>query len=226
MGMKLIVFVGDILGLVFLTLMGYVAVMWCTWFPAATGGTCEDLGSAVTGGLLTNLGAITTLPVLGNFGPLIGVLLGTVFLILFPLDWALTYRPGDVIFFLWILIPWAVAGILNALVFAKNAKQGFAAGLVIMIIPVILGVILSFVLANLLGGVNILDLIFTGLVNRGFIAAIFTATLEGGALAGVFGSLIGALKYKPDGSGGASKKKKGNKREGAEKKEDVFVDFD
>jgi hypothetical protein len=174
--------------------------------------------------LLTNLGAITSLPQLGNFGAILGLLLGLIFLMVFPLDWVLTYRPSDYTMVIWIIIPWAVAGVLNALVFAKNAKQGFVSGLAIMIIPVILGVLGNFLLGAALGGTAVLDTIFTGLVDRGFLAAIFTATLEGGALAGVFGSLIGALKYKPEGVS-SSKAKKG-KSESGEKKADVFVDFD
>lgn len=201
MGMKKIIFLGDILGLVLLSLFGYVAFQYL------------DLGATATGGLITNLQSLTNLigglMNSGALGVVVGIFLGLAILLVFPLDWVLYYHPGDIFFLISILIPWALAGVLNALIFARDAKQGFASGMTIMIIPVILGTIIYFALpavlnsigGSSLSGVDIpgyIDSIFIGLVNRNLLLAVISASLEGSLIAGVFGALIGALKLRPE----------------------------
>ncbi len=231
MGAPKILFLGGLLGGVFLLLMGWVAFQ------------VLHLGDAITGGLLTNISSLFSL--LGTILPGFGTVLGTILpmfmgwgiLILFPLDWALAYRPDDIGLLFGILIPWAVAGVLTALIFAKNAKQGFLCGIALAIYPIIISIILTVALGALggaLGGIDIggiLNGIVEGLVDRNLIVAILSATLEGGALAGVFGALIGSLKFDPGKvqKGKKSKTKSKGKeevREGGKKGDDFFVDFE
>jgi len=219
MGYPKIIFLGGLLGVIFLALMGWVAFS-----------TPLDLGGSIFGGLVTNMGSLTSL-IPGGFGAIVSALLGTLMLVVFPIHWALQYRPGDVMLILGIMIPWIVAGTLNSLIFAHDAKQGFVSGLAIMVYPVILGLILilglSGVLSNMIGfdvG-SIINGVFMGLVDLPAIAAILLATFEGGCLAGVFGALIGALKYSPGSAGKAKGTQKGETK-GKGKEEGLALDFD
>jgi len=231
MGVPKILFLGGLLGGIFLLLMGWVAF------------TVFHLADAVTGGLLTNVSALTSL--LGAAMPALGVIvpmiLGGLILVIFPLDWALTYRPDDIGLMFALIIPWAVAGVLVALIFAHNAKQGFLCGIALMVYPIILGIIaiagLNALSNSIGGGLDIGALVngvIEGLVDRSLIVAIITATLEGGALAGVFGALIGSVKYDPGNIGTGKKvksKSKDTRAPGApstegKKEEDLFVNFE
>jgi hypothetical protein len=198
--------------------------------------------------LLTNINALTAelaTMVPGGFGAAIAILLpmliGGVCLVIFPLDWALIYRPDNISLILGLMLPWAVAGLLVALIFAHNAKEGFICGLSIAVYPIILGIVATVGLGFLGNAISIdigtiLNGLVEGLVDRGLILAILSATLEGGALAGVFGALIGSLKYKPGQVEKAKKSKKSkakSKEKGKEeprvegkKEEDFFVDFE
>lgn len=232
MGAPKIIFLGGLLGGVFLLLMGWVSFQ------------VLNLGDLMTGGLLTNISSLFSmlgdvLPGIGSiFALILPMFIGWGMLILFPLDWALTYRPDDIGLLFGILIPWAIAGVLTSLIFAKNAKQGFLCGIAIALYPIILmivgSILLGFLSQGLLMGINIggiLDGIVVGLVDRSLPLAILSATLEGGALAGVFGALIGSLKYDPAkmSKGKKSKAKtkgKGEAREAGKKEDDFFVDFE
>ncbi len=235
MGTGKILFLGGLLGGIFLLLMGWVA------FASPL-----DLGGAVTGGLLTNMNALfSLLGAIPGFGAalsfILPMLIGGVMLAIFPMDWALSYRPDDLGLMFGLLIPWAVAGVLVALIFAHNAKQGFLCGMSLAVYPIILGII-AYAGLNALGGAlggggidigGILNGVVEGLVDRSMLLAILSATLEGGALGGVFGALIGSLKYEPGqvkkGKKSKAKSKakgKGEPREEGKKEEDFFVDFE
>ncbi len=232
MGAPKILFLGGLLGGVFLLLMGWVAF------------SVLHLGDNITGGLLTNMSSLFSLlgqapGFLSMLANILPMFVGWLMLLIFPLDWALSYRPDDIGLLFGILIPWAVAGVLTALIFAKNAKQGFLCGIALAIYPIILAII-AFVGLNAIGGAlgggidigAILNGVVEGLVDRNLIFAVLSSTLEGGALAGVFGALIGSLKYKPGQiqkgkkSKKATSKGKGEVREDGKKGEDFFVDFE
>ncbi|OLS13070.1 MAG: hypothetical protein RBG13Loki_3300 [Promethearchaeota archaeon CR_4] len=228
MGVAKILFLGGFLGGIFLFFLAWVSF------------TLLHLGDNITGGLLTNINSLFSLlgDLGGGIGSALGVLLpmliGDLILMIFPLDWALTYRPDDIGLMFGIILPWAVAGVLVALIFAKNTKQGFFSGISLAIFPIILGIVAIIgltVLGNNFGFdiMGIVDGVVVGLVDRTMIFAIVTATLEGGAIGGVFGALIGALKYKP-GYIEPSKTKKTKSKdiypsEEPRKQEDLFVDF-
>lgn len=180
-----------------------------------------DLTSAISNGIFIDLGpALNT--VLSNFVPgglgalipiLVGGLLGIVMLLFFPLHWALYYRPDDIMMAVAIIAPWILVGTITSALFCKKAKQGFDTGLAVglgyaiaITIPVLaldafIGSGVGFSITEILNGV------FTGLTDLPFYGALFLSCIEGGLIGGIFGALIGALKYKPDGDTGKKGKK-------------------
>lgn len=176
-----------------------------------------DILGAVSGGLIVGVNDFLMILLGENAGIsfLVNALLNILLILLFPLDWVLLYRPGNVLFAVSIIMPWVLCGTITALLFAKHAKEGFLLPLLAALYWLILFGVGAFLLNTFSGG--IVDAAFMGLTDRGAVAAVVTACLEGGAIGGIFGALVGALKYDPDtyGEGGSSKKKK--KRKGKSK---------
>ncbi len=188
--------------------------------------TFLDLTSAISNGIFIDLGpALNT--VLSSFVPgglgalipiLVGGLLGIVMLLFFPLHWALYYRPDNIMMAVAIIVPWILVGTITSALFCKKAKQGFDTGLAVglgyaiaVTIPVLaldafIGSGVGFSITEILNGV------FTGLTDLPFYGALFLSCIEGGLIGGIFGALIGALKYKPDGDTGNGKKGKKSKK--------------
>jgi hypothetical protein len=175
-----------------------------------------DLGAAITGGLVTNLGAAlnslgSALTMLGPWGMLIpilgGALFGMIFLLLFPLDWVLLYRPDQPMMMLAIVIPWILCCTITAALFAHSPKGGLTTSIAIglgymiptiviyFLIPIILNAIIPLGLGGVVSG--IIDDLFYGATDRPFILAVVTAVGEGCLIGGIFGAFIGSLKYKP-----------------------------
>ncbi|MHA1731609.1 MAG: hypothetical protein ACTSU5_06680 [Promethearchaeota archaeon] len=166
-------------------------------------GFIADVPAAVTGGLITNLGdLLTALPgPLAAAGALASMMINFLLILLFPLDWVLLYRPGEVAFAFAVIMPWILMAVVTALLFAKHPKEGFIMPLMVGIYATIIVAGGLTVLFNALGGGvlgGMFDAVFEGLTDRTFALAVASACLEGGAIGGVFGALIGALRYDPD----------------------------
>jgi hypothetical protein len=166
-----------------------------------------DLVGQVTNGLITNFTGIEAiLP--GNLkwvGFLIGAVAGIFLLNLFPLHWALMNNPGDIMLMLALILPWILTGIIVAALFAHSPTGGFTSCIAIGIGYFIFMAII-YAGAALLGGqipipINIsglLDDVASGMTDLPFLAAAASAAFEGAAIGGIFGALIGAMKYKGD----------------------------
>ena len=198
--------------------MGLGRVIWtgclgmCCLIPMAwISFTFLDLTAAVSNGIFIDLGPALD-AVLQNFLPgalgailpvLIGGLLGIVMLLFFPLHWALYYRPDDIVMAIAIILPWILVGTITSALFCKKAKQGFDTGLavglgyaigvsiLVLALDAFVGSGLGFSITEILNG------LFTGLTELPFYGALFLSCIEGGLIGGIFGALIGSLKYKP-----------------------------
>jgi hypothetical protein len=172
-----------------------------------------DLTSEVTGGLINNLG-----PALNTIGEQIGtaggiltliasMLLGLFLLFLFPLHWAMFYRPDDIGLMFALVVPWILCCAITSGLFAKNPRAGIhtsiAIGLGYMIPAVIIYFALPFVLGQIIPGgsgiiTSVIDGVSTGLTDLPFIFAVVTAIGEGCLVGAVFGGFIGSLRYNPE----------------------------
>lgn len=198
--------------------LGMLCLIPLAWFAF----NVLDLGAAVTGDLFIDIGdaidsVFASLPpslpgFVTSFIPFViqGVM-GIIMLWFFPLHWALYYRPDDIGMALAIVLPWLLVGTITAALFCKKARQGFDTGLAIGlayalgigVFPLIIQAIVNAALPGGLGGVfdlmTVFNGLFSGMTDLPYWAAVLTACVEGGLIAGVFGALIGSLKYKPDG---------------------------
>lgn len=172
-----------------------------------------DLTSEVTGGLINNLG-----PALNTMGQQIGtaggiltliasMFLGLFLLFLFPLHWAMFYRPDDIGLMFALIVPWILCCAITSGLFAKSPSAGIhtsiAIGLGYMIPAVIIYFALPFVLGQIIPGgsgiiTSVIDGVSTGLTDLPFIFAVVTAIGEGCLVGAVFGGFIGSLRYKPE----------------------------
>jgi hypothetical protein len=214
--------------------LGMLCLIPMAWFAF----NVLDLGAAITGGLFIGIGdaidtAFSLLPLpglLAGFVPfIIQGFLGIIMLWYFPLHWALYYRPDDITMALAIVLPWMLVGTITAALFCKKARQGFDTGLAVglayaLFIGVIPFAILSFV--PLPGGFDVIAIfngLFGGMTDLPYLWAVVTSCVEGGLIAGVFGALIGSLKYKPENQLETKKVKKAKKKK-AEPKIAATVD--
>ncbi len=102
------------------------------------------------------------------------------------------------------VIPWILAISISSLLFAKNTRQGIFIGIYLAIGYIILGSAAylgsTYILQSATGtsiGTGVIDGIFRGLTDLHPLLAIVLASIEGCLIGGVFGALIGSLKYKP-----------------------------
>ncbi|MBN2157393.1 MAG: zinc ribbon domain-containing protein [Candidatus Lokiarchaeota archaeon] len=210
--------------------LGMLCLIPLAWFSF----NVLDLGAAITGSLFIGIGdaidtAFSLVPLpgfLAGFIPfIIQGILGIMMLWFFPLHWALYYRPDDIGMALAIVLPWLLVGTITAALFCKKARQGFDTGLAIGlgyalaigVFPIAIQAIVNAALGGA-GLPGIFDLmavlngLFSGMTDLPYIAAVLTACVEGGLIAGVFGALIGSLKYKPGGDLETTKVKKAKKK--------------
>ena len=178
-----------------------------------------NLTDEVTGGLIENLstalGAIS-----GSLGGgaegifievLLGMVIGIVLIFLFPIHWALFYRPDDIGLLIAVTVPWILCCVITSGLFAHSPRGGVHTSLAIGIgyaiilttVYIILAVAIPFGI-----GSAILDGILIGLTDLPFLVAVLTAVLEGYLIGAIFGAFIGSLKYKPKGVKGKKKKEK------------------
>jgi len=209
--------------------LGMLCLIPLAWFSF----NVLDLGAAITGSLFIGIGdaidtAFSLVPLpgfLAGFIPfIIQGIMGIILLWFFPLHWALYYRPDDITMALAIVLPWLLVGTITAALFCKKARQGFDTGvaiglayaLFIGLFPFIIQAIINAATGGMgLGVFNIMDVfngLFSGMTDLPYIWAVITSCLEGGLIAGVFGALIGSLKYKPGNQLETTKVKKAKKK--------------
>jgi hypothetical protein len=190
-----------------------------------------NLTEGVTGGLLENvddaLNALSTF--LGVGGVIIqilaGMLIGVVLVLLFPIHWCISYRPGDVGLIIAVVVPWILTCVIASALFAKSPREAIHTSLSIGIGYAIIAVVLYIILLILPGGwgTTIVDGLSGGLTDLPFLLAALTAILEGCLVGTVFGAFIGSLRYKPEGGKGKKKVKvKVKTEEGAEETTEMF----
>ena len=200
----------------------------CLVFMSAISFTVFDLGSAITGGLFTNVGdaivgglTMASPEAGGIISIFVNGFLGLFLILLFPVHWILAYRPGDAGYALALIIPWILAVFITAIIFSKDAKEGFYTGLWLGGGFMVVGLIMVFGLTALIQSQNpagasmftgIIDGFFKGLTDLPPFWAIFLSCLEGGLIGGSFGALAGAIKFKPGQAGYQPKKPKKSKK--------------
>ena len=195
-----------IVGMIFLLLTSWISFQFLDLTSSVTGGLIQNLnvGLASLGSLIPGFGSIIALIV----GPILGLLL----ILIFPIHWCLIYRPDDVILLISVTLPWILACSMICGINAKTPGKGIRTSLAIGIGYLILALLVYFLLpmipmvGPLIGG--IIDGAVTGLTDLPYVLAVSTAILESCLVGAVFGGFIGALKYKPAGSGGKQKSKK------------------
>ncbi|MEJ2277645.1 MAG: hypothetical protein P8Y70_07835 [Candidatus Lokiarchaeota archaeon] len=196
--------------------LGMLCLIPMAWLSFMIG-----LTSAVTGGLITNLQtAFTSLGTLGTILQVVGgAFLGIIMIILFPIHWALIYRPNDVFLIFALILPWVLCCSITAAIFAHSPRGGLhtslAIGIGYMVPSLLMYAIIPLLINNFapgFGGVGIavLDGLSTGLTDLPYLLNVFLSILEGCLVGAVFGSFIGSLKYKPDAE---AKKTKSSKKE-------------
>ena len=195
-----------IVGMIFLLITSYISFQLLDLTASVTGGLIENLNLALSG-----LGSL-----LGGAGGILGILggafMGLILILLFPIHWCLIYRPDDVILLISVTLPWILACSMICGINAKTPGKGIRTSLAIGIGYLILALLVYFllpmipVIGPLIGG--LIDGLALGLTDLPYVLAVSTAILEGCLVGAVFGGFIGALKYKPAGSGGKQKTKK------------------
>lgn len=188
-----------------------------------------NLTGGITGGLITNLeGALGALAgALGAGGVfleiLFGALIGLVLIFLFPIHWCIFYRPDDIMLIVAVTIPWILCCVITSGLFAHTPRGGLHTSLAIGIgYAIILSVVYIILMVALPFGPAIIDGLLTGLTDLPYLLATLTAVLEGCLVGAIFGSFIGALKYKPGGKAKVKKVKKAKKKDKEEDTE-MFV---
>jgi len=196
------VFWTGIVGMIFLLITSYISFQFLDLTASVTGGLITGLNDA-----LTSLGAL--LPGIGGIISFIAApLIGLVLILIFPIHWCLIYRPDDVLLLISVTLPWILACSMICAINAKTPGKGIRTSLAIGIGYLILALLVYFLLPMipLVGG--IINGAVMGLTDLPYVLAVSTAILEGCLVGAVFGGFIGALKYKPAGSGGKQKTKK------------------
>ena len=174
-----------------------------------------NLTGGVTGGLIENIedaiGVISGL--LGTGGVILeilfGMIIGVALIFLFPIHWALFYRPDDISLLMAITIPWILCYVITSGLFVHSPRQGIHISLAIGIGYAIILTVVYLVLAIAFPiGSALLDGVLLGLTDLPYLVAVLTAILEGSIVGAIFGAFIGALKYKPKGVKGKKIKSK------------------
>ena len=195
-----------IVGMIFLVLTSWISFQFLDLTSSVTGGLIQNLNDALAslGSLLGGLGGVIAI--------IVGPILGLILILIFPIHWCIMYRPDDIMLLISVTLPWILACSMICGINAKTPGKGIRTSLAIGIGYLILALLVYFLLpliplvGPLIGG--ILDGLAAGLTDLPYILAVSTAILEGCLVGAVFGGFIGALKYKPTGSGGKQKAKK------------------
>ncbi|MBY9021194.1 MAG: zinc ribbon domain-containing protein [Candidatus Lokiarchaeota archaeon] len=195
-----------IVGMIFLVLTSWISFQFLDLTSSVTGGLIQNLNDALAslGSLLGGLGGVIAI--------IVGPILGLILILIFPIHWCIMYRPDDILLLISVTLPWILACSMICGINAKTPGKGIRTSLAIGIGYLILALLVYFLLpliplvGPLIGG--ILDGLAAGLTDLPYILAVSTAILEGCLVGAVFGGFIGALKYKPTGSGGKQKAKK------------------
>jgi len=173
-----------------------------------------DLTSQVTGGLVQNLSSLGSL--LGDsqwIMYVVGAIVGVGMICLFPIHWALMYNPGDVMLLLALILPWILTCAITSGLFAHSPKGGFNTSMAIGIGYMVAMMLPYAVVAIAAGGfLSLLNGVALGLTDLPWVLAVILACLEGAAVGGVFGALVGSLKYEGEGGGGKKKEKKSREK--------------
>jgi hypothetical protein len=175
--------------------------------------TFFDLGNAISGSLFVNMGSALSSGfelATGNAGAgtlisiLIGGFMGLISILIFPIHWLLIYRPDEIGMAFAMVIPWILAIGISAALFAKSAREGIFIGLYLAIGYILAGIGIYVGITALLSsqaettiGTGAIVGAFQGLTGLHPILAVFFAVGEGCLIGGIFGALIGSLKYKP-----------------------------
>jgi len=137
------------------------------------------------------------------------MIIGIALIFLFPIHWALFYRPDDISLLFALIVPWILCCVITSGLFAKSPRGGvntsLAVGIGYAIILTVAYLVLAFAFPI---GSAILDGVLLGLTDLPFLVAVLTAILEGCIVGAIFGAFIGALKYKPKDVKGKKEKKK------------------
>lgn len=171
-----------------------------------------DLGNAISGSLFVNLGAairgLLETAVGSGGGTLISILVGGLMgigsVLMFPIHWMLYYRPDDPGMAIALIIPWILCIGITSLLFAKKAKDGIMIGVRLAIGYIVFGGLIYFGITFALAssgagniGSGVINGVFVGLTDLHPILSLILAVIEGCLIGGVFGALIGALKFDP-----------------------------
>ena len=120
---------------------------------------------------------------------------------MFPIHWLLIYRPDEIGMAFAMVIPWILAIGISAVIFARSAREGIFIGLYLAIGYLIVGMAAYFGITALLSSTpeaaGMFIGAFQGLTGLNPALAILFSVLEGCLVGGIFGALIGSLKYKP-----------------------------
>lgn len=171
-----------------------------------------NLTESVTGGLISNFEDF--LASIGSiFGPLgmalsiLGSLvLGLLLIFLFPLHWAIMYRPDDIMLLIGLILPWILCCGITGAIFAKTPQQGIWTSLFIGL-GYLIPMMILYGVAAALGGVlldapgvalGVVDGLSLGLTDLPYLLAVFTGILEGCLVGAVFGAFFGSLRYQPE----------------------------
>lgn len=150
-----------------------------------------DLPAQITGGLIRNSAALGSL--LGGYGMILNAFLGLVLICLFPVHWALMYQPNDILLLVALILPWILCCVVTSALFAHSPRGALHTSLAIGI-----GWMIVFLI-----GITVLDVATGGLLGAAVLGftdmpialAVITATMEGALIGGIFGALVGSLKY-------------------------------
>ncbi|MHA1110583.1 MAG: zinc ribbon domain-containing protein [Promethearchaeota archaeon] len=210
--------------------LGMLCLVPMAWFSF----NVLDLGAAITGDLFIGIGdamdtaftaAFAAAGITGGFLTgfvpfIVQGLLGIVMLWYFPLHWALYYRPDDIGMALAIVLPWMLTGTITAALFCKKARKGFTTGisvglayaLFVGVFPLIISAIVNAASPIPIDIMGVINSLFTGMTDLPYVWSVVLACVEGGLISGIFGALIGSLKYKPEGQLETQKVKKARKK--------------
>ncbi|MBD3215937.1 MAG: zinc-ribbon domain-containing protein [Candidatus Lokiarchaeota archaeon] len=210
--------------------LGMLCLIPMAWISFAA----LDLTGSVTGGLITGLNELlASIPAIGGVLSIIGgAFIGLFLIFLFPIHWALMYRPDDVMLLISLVLPWVLCCSITSAIFAHSPRGGLHTSLAIGIGYVIPMILIYFAIPALINsiaggmgsfGTGIIDGLSTGLTDLPYLAAVSTAILEGCLVGAFFGAFVGSLKYKPDEEVGKSVKSTGTTK--SEPKLDTADDF-
>ncbi|MFO7798032.1 MAG: zinc ribbon domain-containing protein [Promethearchaeati archaeon] len=220
--------IGRVIGSGIVGMLFLVPFAWLSFFAL-------DLTGTVTGGLITGLNDLFA-SIGGPIGAILtfvgGMFIGLLLVILFPIHWALMYRPDDVMLLVGLVMPWVLACTVASAIFAHSPRGGLhtslAVGIGYLILSFVLYGVLLFIIRAISGGmgglvIDLIDGLSLGLTDLPFLAAVSLAILEGCLVGSVFGAFIGSLKYKPEGAKKPVKKK--GKTPESEPKLDTSADY-